>query len=363
MISDAGRDYLRLSLVPGVGAYTAQQLIAHCGSARQVWQHHHDAWREIAGVGPKLIHMLKLAQKHQFEAEIAALIQQCKTHQIQIVCPVDECWPKGLLACDDAPLVLYAKGQRICLQSNQVLAMVGARKATAEGKMIARRWSAYCSSRGVCVVSGMAPGIDAAAHGGSLDANQAGIAVLGYGLAAGSSQQQQQIEAMAEKGCVLSEYAPDKGAFPAYFPQRNRIIAGIAHALLVIEGGVKSGSLISARHALNYGREVFAVPGSVLNDVHAGCHQLIQDGAGLVDDADFILRTMGWSIEKITTSTYEPTSEIERTILKLLAKQVKHIDSLAEDCRLTVPELSTIVLRLEMQGVIEKLPGSRYTLA
>ena len=163
-----------------------------------------------------------------------------------------------------------------CLRSQKFLAIVGACQACSEGKLIARRWPSYCSKQNVCIISGMAPGIDSAAHGGSLDAESAGIAVLGYGLLAGSAQQMKQIEALTVRGCVISEYPPQTLARARYFPQRNRLIAGIAQALLVVEGGLKSGSLITARQALNYGREVFSVPGSVLNDIHTGSHQLIK---------------------------------------------------------------------------------------
>jgi len=248
------------------------------------------------------------------------------------------------------------------LQSQQILAMVGARNASAEGRLIARRWSAYCSQQGVVVISGMAPGIDSAAHGGSLDADAAGIAVLGYGLLAGSAQQTRQMDALAEKGCVLSEYAPHTVAKAGYFPQRNRLIAGIAQALLVIEGGLKSGSLITARQASQYGRDVFAVPGSVLNDIHAGCHQLIQDGAILATDAADVLQHLFWGLSQKEPASYQPESAMEEKIMGLLGRQIMHVDSLAEDCGLTVPALSSILLRLELQGVIEKLPGSRYTL-
>lgn len=212
------------------------------------------------------------------------------------------------------------------------------------------------------MISGMAPGIDSAAHGGSLDADAAGIAVLGYGLLAGSAQQIRQMDALAEKGCVLSEYAPHTVAKAGYFPQRNRLIAGIAQALIVIEGGLKSGSLITARQASQYGRDVFAVPGSVLNDIHAGCHQLIQDGAILATDAADVLQQLAWNTGETKRASYQPTSDIEEKIMGLLGRQIMHVDSLAEDCGLTVPALSSILLRLELQGVIEKLPGSRYTL-
>ncbi len=363
MISRAAKSYLRLSLVHGVGVFTAQRFIEHCGSVAAIWQQTPEEWLAIEGVGPKLVQALSAAKSERAEHELDAVVKHCEDTDIHIICAEDDVWPEGLLSCDDAPLVLYVKGQLQCLQSKKILAMVGARKASAEGKLITRRWSAYCSKQDVCVISGMAPGIDSAAHGGSLDAARAGIAVLGYGLQAGSAQQRQQIDALAENGCVISEYHPKTVAKAGFFPQRNRLIAGIAQALLVVEGGLKSGSLITARQALNYGREVFAVPGSVLNDVHAGCHQLLKDGAILATDAEDILQNLHWNQHVQKLSAYQPTSETEAGIIVALGRQILHIDMLAEDCGLTVPALSTILLRLELLGVIEKLPGSRYTLS
>lgn len=361
MISPAAIDYLRLNLVHGVGVVTAQQLIEHFGSAAEIWQQPPQSWSGFSGVSVKLASALRQACHHQDQAE--EIVQYCESVGIHLICSEDEAWPEGLRGCSDAPLILYARGQLNCLKSEKILAVVGARKASAEGKLITRRWSSFCSKQGVTVISGMAPGIDSAAHGGSLDAESAGIAVLGYGLEAGSFQQLQQIEALAEKGCVISEYAPKMVARAGYFPQRNRLIAGIAQALLVVEGGLKSGSLITARQALNYGREVFAVPGSVLNGMHAGCHQLLKDGAMLATRAEDILQNLHWSTVIKRSATYEPSSDQEAKIFKALAREILHIDSLAQDCSLTVPDLSTILLRLELEGIIEKLPGSRYTLS
>jgi len=363
MISQSAKDCLRLSLVPGVGAFTAQQLIGHFGSVEKIWKQSSQDLRALDGVGPKLEQALSQAKTASANDDLRSLVQMCEQSGIHIICAEDECWPEGLRACADAPLVLYARGQLSVLSAQKILAVVGARKASAEGRLIARRWSSYCSKQGVCVISGMAPGIDSAAHGGSIDVDAAGIAVLGYGLLAGSVQQQQQIDVLVEKGCVVSEYPPKAMAKAGYFPQRNRLIAGISQALLVVEGGLKSGSLITARQALNYGRDIFAVPGSVLSDIHAGCHQLLKDGAILATDAEDILHVMAWHAESIKAEKYQPSSDAEQQIITFLERGVLHVDTLAEDCSLTVPALSTILLRLELQGVIEKLPGSRYTLS
>jgi len=361
--SQAATHYLRLSFVEGVGAVTARQLIESLGSAEAVWQHDEQGWLAIHGIGSKMVKALTSAQSEFVTQRIQALEQQCEQANIHMLCPEDDVWPKQWLSCSDAPLVIFAYGQLACLNAAKIMGMVGARKASEEGKVITRRWSAYLSKQDVVVVSGMAAGIDSAAHGGSLDADAAGIAVLGYGLNAGSPYQTKQIQALAKKGCVISEYAPDTQAHPSFFPQRNRLIASLSHALIVVEGGLKSGSLITARQALAYGREVFAVPGSVLNDIHAGCHQLIKDGATLLSSAEQVLQDMQWQHSQKAEKVYQAKSKIEEKIIHLLRQEICHVDALAEDCDLTVPELSTILLALELGGVIEKLPGSRYTLS
>jgi len=213
----------------------------------------------------------------------------------------------------------------------------------------------------------MAYGIDAAAHGGGLEGSSPTIAVLGCGLASLNEEQQAQVEAICRQGCVVSEFLPEQGARPEQFPRRNRVIAALSRATLVIEAEVRSGSLITARLAGNYGREVFAVPGSVQVGNHAGCHQLIRGGAALASDPASIMQELGWFGVKgdlfPKRKTYQPRSENEAKILDLLHSESLHLDELTETCGLTMPELSPILLGLELQGVIERLPGSRYQLS
>ena len=249
------------------------------------------------------------------------------------------------------------------LNTPYMLSVVGARKAR-EGRVIALWWSRFCSERGVTIVSGMAYGIDAAAHGGALEGDAGTVAVLGCGLnAVLGEQQKKQIEAIAENGCVISQYLPDVGARPEQFPQRNRTIAGLSQATLVVEATLRSGSMITASQAAGYGREVFALPCSVLNDAHAGCHQLIRDGATLVASAEELLQQLGWMQKRDAAHlSYTPTNADEAKILGALRQEIMHLDALSEACNLTVPQLSPSLLALELQGVIERLPGSRYTL-
>ncbi|MES0371446.1 MAG: DNA-processing protein DprA [Mariprofundaceae bacterium] len=342
-----------------IGPRTGRQLVSACGSIHKLWSKSDEALLNIDGIGPKLVSSLKSAGKSAVES----IIQQCKHSNIQLLCLEDEAYPELLKTCDDAPLLLFVQGDVSALGSHRMLAMVGARKASGESKMIARRWSAYCSKQGATIVSGMAYGVDAAAHGGALEGDSPTVAVLGCGLGVLSDAQQRQVDAIAAQGCVISEFLPETTARPENFPQRNRIIAGLAEATVVIEAGLKSGSVITAGQALSYGREVFAVPGSVLNAAHAGCHQLIRDGAALVESADELLRLLGWA-ERVGESydLYAPANSEESKILAALKQEIMHLDSLVDACGLTVTELSPSLLALELQGVIERLPGSRYII-
>jgi len=345
--------------VRGIGPKTGRQLVSACGSIDALWSRSIDEWRQTEGAAPKLVEVL---QKTSSEAA-DAILDHCSRHDIDLICPEDESYPELLKNCDDAPLILYTRGSVSALNGKRMLAVVGARKASRESKLIARRWSAFCSNRGVTIVSGMAYGIDAAAHGGALEGESPTIAVLGCGISKLTGAQIRQAEAVIAQGCIVSEFPPETDARPEHFPQRNRIIAGLCRAIAVIEASLHSGSMITAGQALAYGREVFAVPGSVLTDAHSGCHQLIRDGAELAESAEQILRTMGWESEVPKAfETYVPADAREEKIIQSLRQEIMHLDRLAEACNLTVPELSPCLLALELQGVIERLPGSRFTL-
>jgi len=351
---------LRLSLVRGIGACLGHKLVEVCGSFEAIWEKSSAQWAQIEGVGPKLLAALSQSDIKQAQ-NIAA---QCQQAGIKLLCSEDPAYPDTLKTNDDAPLILFARGDVSVLSHVQCLAIVGARKASRESRLIARRWSHYFSEHNTLVISGMAYGIDAAAHSGALLGSIPTVAVLGCGLLCLQQRQEQQVAAIIEHGgCVLSEFLPEQTPRPENFPQRNRIIAGLAQATLVIEADIRSGSLITANHALSYGREVLAVPGSVLNNGHAGCHQLIRDGASLVDTAEQVLQLLGWHSESQSSRiVFEPANEHEAKLFDVLQHGILHLDALSEACNLTVPELSPILLDLELRGVIERLPGSRYTL-
>lgn len=348
-------------MIRGVGPKTARQLLAFTNGIKSFWEMGSSGWKSLEGMRPKLLSALEAADA----ATTEGVIRQCRQNELHLICPEDDEYPEQLRANEDAPLVLFVKGDLTALQGQRMLAVVGARKASREGKLIARRWSRFLAERKVTIVSGMAYGIDTAAHGGALEGEGITIAVLGCGLlATGGEQQQQQIQAITADGCVVSEFLPDMEARPEHFPSRNRIIAGLAHATLVIEADIRSGSLITANLANSYGRDVLAVPGSVLNVTHAGCHRLIREGAMLAESGEQLLKQLDWTdgCSRERHIDFQSENEHENRIVALLRQEIAHLDAISEHCGLTVSELSPILLALELQGVIERLPGSRYTL-
>ena len=362
MISEQAQLWLRLSLLRGVGPMLGRRLVEAMGGIAALWSASPDALAAVDGVGPQLVKLIVESRTD----EAAAIATDCTAAQIGILCPDDDHWPSRLIPFEDAPLLLFYRGDAAALNSERMLAVVGARRASREGDLITRRWCQYFSQRAITIVSGMAYGIDAAAHGGTLQGDSPTVAVLGCGLMSLSEQQQRQVAAIARQGCVVSELLPETAAKPEFFPRRNRIIAGLSDATLVMEADVRSGSLITAKQAAGYGREVCAVPGSVLGNHHAGCHQLIREGATLIESADQLLEQLGWQAAQDSAasaeSRYQTDDKQEQQLLDLLTAGAMHLDHLAEGCGLTVPELSPILLRLELQGAIERLPGSRYIL-
>ncbi|MDQ6966677.1 MAG: DNA-processing protein DprA [Mariprofundaceae bacterium] len=355
--------WLRLACTAGIGPVSGRQLATACGGAIAIWQTPPEDLKSIEGVSERALQALAASTPQQAE-DILAL---CAAQGIGVLCLEDDAYPTRLRQLDDAPLILFARGRIAALNHPRQLAVVGARKADNEGRLLTRRWCAHLAAQDISIISGMAYGIDAAAHGGALDAGETAaptIAVLGCGLASPFSPvQQKQIAAISERGCVVSEFFPEEEARPANFPRRNRIIAGLSAATLVMQADIKSGSLITARLAGDYGREVLALPGSTLAGRHAGCHQLLRDGATLVESNDDILLAMGWQGGARTPRiAYTAANEHEAKIMAVLDGSIMHIDALAEDCGLTVSELSPILLGLELLGVVDALPGSRYTL-
>jgi DNA processing protein len=252
------------------------------------------------------------------------------------------------------------------------LAIVGSRNPTSGGARNAFEFARHLGGSGFCIVSGLAQGIDAAAHRGALEAGAATVAFLGHGIdIIYPARNRGLAEAIAERGALVSEYPLGMQPRKPFFPQRNRLISGLSLGTLVVEAARQSGSLITARLAAEQGREVFALPGSIHNPLARGCHRLIRDGAKLVESANDIVSELAPLAGHVLTGSVEPIeSPPGRTMddaeyVKLrseLGYDPVSIDDLVQRSGLTIGEVSSMLLILELDGMVEKLPGGRYAL-
>src|SRR5437870_11481985 len=285
----------------------------------------------------------------------------------------DERYPELRRAIDDPPAVLYCDGP-VEPGDRQAVAIVGSRQATPYGLRITETLAGELSALGFTILSGFARGIDAAAHRAALAAGGRTIAVLGCGLDVDYPPGHASLHAeIAGSGAVLTEFAPGTPPRATNFPRRNRIISGLALGVVVVEAADDSGSLITARLALEQGREVFAVPGPIDVPTSQGPHGLLKQGATLVETVDDIVEELLPQLDRpLQTLKTEPIAALpehvelspsERTVLEVMSREPLHLDDLTERSRLTTPAVAAILLGLELKALVKQLPGQRYCLA
>lgn len=366
--------WVRLTLIPGVGGETQRQLLKAFGLPEAIFAAGHAALNAIIGS--------TLAERFATEdctAAIDAAMRWVAEDGNHIVTLADPDYPQSLLATADPPVLLYVKGRRELLNA-PAFAIVGSRNATKQGEANAQAFAAALARAGLAIVSGLALGIDAAAHRGALDAAGATIAVIGTGAdRIYPAKNAELARAIAEKGVIVSEFAIGTPPLPANFPRRNRLIAGLARGCLVVEAAEQSGSLITARLAAESGCEVFAIPGSIHSPLSRGCHKLIKQGAKLVESAQDILEELRWDavvspIERSEQAKSSapgrgprggganwPEAESEEDpILLAFGHDSCDLDTLAERTGLTADSLLARLLPLELDGRVARLPGGRY---
>jgi DNA processing protein len=290
-----------------------------------------------------------------------AALQWLEVPGNQILTFADEAYPQLLLQITDPPPLLYVKGNPALL-NHQALAVVGSRNATQQGLINAQAFSEELSDGGFTVISGLALGIDAAAHAGGLAAASASIAVVGTGLdIVYPARNRDLAHRLAESGAMVSEFALGTPALASNFPRRNRLISGLARGCLVVEAALKSGSLITARYALEQGREVFAIPGSIHSPLSKGCHQLIKQGAKLVESSQDILEELGAQLHggvRSEAATFDDAGA--SPILAALGYDPLGLDAICERSGLTPDSASAMLLTLELEGIVSRLPGGRF---
>lgn len=307
---------------------------------------------------------------HQHAAGIASRFREwkridkdlalCEKLGVRIITIRDDEYPGLLRHIPDAPLVLYARGGFCAGPGTRILSIVGSRKASAEGANLAGKISETLSFAGVTVASGLARGIDTAAHERALTGRGKTIAVMGCGIdICYPSENKRLMEKIIREGLVITEYSPGEPPLPFHFPERNRIIAGLGHGILVIEAAHRSGSLITARLGLEYGREVMAVPGSVLTPRHAGSNRLIKDGAKLVESVQDIFFTCFPDIDATYAQPIELDSR-ENTIYSLIGFEKIHADEVIERSTMNTSDVMAILTQLVVKNAIREIPGGFF---
>ena len=348
--------WLQLTLTPGLGAATVRSLLARYGLPENVLAAPSE---QLAGfAGPAAAAQLRATPTA--EVERALRWAQQPTHAV--ITLADTAYPRLLLEVPDPPPLLYAVG-RLELLARPALAIVGSRNASVQGARDAEQFARAFSEAGLTIVSGLALGIDAAAHRGGLEGRGATIAVLGTGVDVAYPRQNAALAArIAEAGLLLSEFPLGTPGLPEHFPRRNRVISGLAQGCLVIEAALASGSLITARAALDQGREVFALPGSIHSPLSKGCHALIKQGAKLVEAADDVLSELGGFRATASATTRADASPDADTggLLPHMGYDPVDLDSLSARAGLPVEQVSAELLRLELAGRVAALPGGRY---
>jgi DNA processing protein len=346
--------WLRLTLIPGIGGETQRKLLAAFGLPEAIFAAGRLATRSVVGDRADLLFDFDPAEEVDRNLAWAAQSGQ------HIVTLADADYPKALLEIADPPSILYVRGN-IDLLHRRGLAVVGSRNATPQGVQTAENFSRMLAAQGLTIISGLALGIDAAAHRGTLAAGGKTIAVIGTGADRIYPARNRELAlAIAEHGAIVSEFPLGTPAIASNFPRRNRIISGLSRGVLVVEAAPESGSLITARLAAEQGREVFAIPGSIHSPVARGCHRLIKQGAKLVETAQDILEEFGNYPEPAADVPAALSAECENAVLSALGHDPCTLDDLGERTGLTADRLLTELLTLELAGSIATLPGNRY---
>ncbi|HEX2826360.1 MAG TPA: DNA-processing protein DprA [Burkholderiales bacterium] len=347
--------WMTLALAPGLSADAFRKLLVAFGGPQQVLRANRAA---LARVVPAEAADAALAPvPRELMQAVGAWLDDPLN---RLLTYADSVYPQTLLQMPDPPPVLYVKG-RVDLLNGRALAIVGSRNATRQGAEHAESFAHTVADAGFTIVSGLAQGIDAAAHRGGLKGKASTVAVAGTGLdTVYPARNHDLAHAIASQGCLISEFPLGTPPLPANFPRRNRIIAGLARGCLVVEAAVASGSLITARLANEQGKEVFAIPGSIHSPLSKGCHALIKQGAKLVETAQDILEELGMA-SGARTRRNDPSADADTDpLLDALGYDACDIDMLAARTGIPAQDIAARITEWEIDGVVEALPGGRY---
>lgn len=371
MAPDELRAWLRLTLSPGIGNEGSRKLLATFGSAQAIFEQSPAALRQLGS--DKLERALLDEPPALTELLQTTLAWLAAASDRQVVTLGDAAYPASLLNIADPPLMLYMMGALAApsatagTPAGTCIAIVGSRNPTPQGEINARQFAKSFGASGMCVVSGLALGVDGAAHDGALLGGGTTIAVVGTGLDRVYPKKHLELaHRIAAQGMLISEYPLGTPPISSNFPRRNRIISGLSQGTLVIEAALKSGSLITARMATEQGKEVFAIPGSIHSPQSRGCHWLIKQGAKLVENAEDVLEELQLPVARQIDGDADEDDEAseavpaDRNFMGALGFDVVSLDALQARTGLPTPELQAKLLELELDGVLTRLPGGLF---
>ncbi len=360
---EALADALRLALVAGIGPRLRKALLEEFGTASGVFAAAAADVRRVPGIGTQLARRIAVARD---EIDVQAEIELCAAHGIRILTDQEADYPRALREIHDPPGILFVRGT-LLPQDALAVAIVGARHATHYGLTQAERLAGSLARAGLTITSGLARGIDAAAHRGALAAGGRTVAVLGSGVLNLYPPEHAELAAeVVARGRVISEAPPRSPPLAGAFPQRNRIISGLSLGVVVVEASTQSGALISARHAMEQGREVFAVPGRIDSRMSRGCHRLIRDGAKLVETPEDVLEELGPLVAPAKSAdgqaVHHPAelllNEIEQQVLGAITAEPTTIDAVVAGSGLPIGQVLSTISVLEMRHLVRRITGN-----
>lgn len=363
---------LRLALVQGVGPQRLALLVERFRGAEAAMVASPARLREVPGIGPELAARIRAANGSRARSASRSALRFVRHSRAVALTPADPAYPPSFRSVIDPPYLLFAAGDLDALARTGV-AIVGTRSPTRYGREAAERLGFDLARAGLAIISGLARGIDSAAHLGALEAGGTTIAVLGHGIDQVYPPENDRLFARVRRhGLLLTEYLPGETPKAGNFPRRNRLITALAEAVVVVEMGLKSGAQHTVGFALDQGKEVMAVPGSILSPMSGGTNQLIKDGARLVASAQDVLEELrgvgscqpepdaGGPSAQPASHAMELLTRPEEVLLEVMSRDPLHVDELASGAGVSPAEALTTLLHLELRGLVTALPGKRY---
>ncbi|MDO8283006.1 MAG: DNA-processing protein DprA [Thermodesulfovibrionia bacterium] len=359
------KNYLALALLPDIGMVLGRRLMSVFGSPEKIFCASHNDLKKVENIGENRAKSITEFNWERVDQEI----KKAEENNITLLCIEDDAYPASIKLFHDAPFVLYVKGE-IKEEDKYAVGVVGSRNATSYGRLVAEKMSFSLAKFGLTIVSGMAMGVDSAAHNGALKASGRTIAVMGSGLDVPYPHSNKKLmDSIASSGAVVSEFPFGTPPLRENFPRRNRIISALSLGLLVVEAAVDSGSLITVRYALEQGRDVFAVPGNITSGNSRGTNALIKNGARLVEDAEDIISELRPQIKGIlsedrilTQKVLPQLSEVEKMLFGCLTTEPKQVDLIIRESRIATPKALSVLLNLELKGIAKQMEGNMYSL-